>query len=568
MTFPKLTLPKLMLCGLGLASAITVGVLTRSQLAANENAAAEETEKVDSAMFGMTPARNMVNLDDKGIVANADPEDEAVVLWKAELGSRAYGGPTVHGGKVFVGTNNERPRNPRDSKKDAEGESVPIDMGILMCFDEKSGNFLWQGVFDKLPGGQVVDWPKEGICSTPAVEGERVYFVSNRCTVVCADVNGFSNGNQGFQEEKYQTETDIDIIWETDMIRELNVFPHNMAAGSPLIVGDLLFVITANGVDEGHINIPSPEAPSFLCLDKNTGKILWKRNDPGRNIMHGQWSNPTYADINGVPQVIFPGGDGWLYSCKPETGELLWKFDCNPKDSVYELGGTGTKNDFIGTPVVYDDKVYIGVGQDPEHFSGIGHFWCIDPSKATKPGQDLSPVDDNFDPKAEVNKDSGLVWHYGGSDDRKFVPRDFVFGRTMSTATIVDDILYIGELQGFLHCLDAKTGKKFWQYDLKGAVWGSTYFVDDKIYIATEGGDLFVFKHSKEPKTIDELDIPDAEDQRDYNKKMRAKRKEVEDEVLLHRIEFDAAIRSTPVAANGVLFVMTENAVYAFGKKD
>ncbi len=84
------------------------------------------------------------------------------------------------------------------------------------------------------------------------------------------------------------------------MIKELNVFPHNMAACCPLIVGDIVFVVTANGVDEGHINIPSPDAPSFIALDKNTGKLLWKNNSPGKNIMHGQWSNPTYAEINGA----------------------------------------------------------------------------------------------------------------------------------------------------------------------------------------------------------------------------------------------------------------------------
>jgi len=50
--------------------------------------------------------------------------------------------------------------------------------------------------------------------------------------------------------------------------------------------------------------------------------------------------------LHGTPQVIFPGGDGCLYSFVPETGELLWKFDCNPKDAVYELAGAGSRSDF------------------------------------------------------------------------------------------------------------------------------------------------------------------------------------------------------------------------------
>jgi outer membrane protein assembly factor BamB len=526
----------------------------------------------DQPMFGGTPARNMVNLTDKGITDKPDPEGPAL-KWKAELGSRAYGGPVIAGGKVFVGTNNERPRNPRDARKTPDGEVEPIDKGILMCFDEKTGEFLWQAVHDKHPAGQVTDWPKEGICSTPVVDGDKVYYVSNRCTVVCADVNGLANGNQGVTTEKYKDKTDVDILWEYDMMRELNVFPHNMAACSPLVAGGLIYVVTANGVDEGHFNIPSVEAPSFIALSAADGTLAWKSSLPGKWIMHGQWANPAYAEIGGVKQVIFPGGDGWLYAFEPTKGELLWKFDANPKDSVYKLGGEGTRNDFIGTPVVHDGKVYIGVGQDPEHFTGIAHFWCLDP--AGKKG-DISPTvvengekqpDGSVKGAETKNPNSGVVWHYGGEDKRPNVPRDFVFGRTMSTACVVDGILYISELQGQIHCLDAKTGKLFWVYDTKGAIWGSPYYVDGKVFLATEGGDLFVWKHTTTPKKIDPYDNPDAKDQKEYRKAMLAKRKQVEEAYLLGKVEFDAAIRSTPVVANGVLYVMTEKTLYAFVKK-
>jgi outer membrane protein assembly factor BamB len=580
LTPPRLALAAAFAAAAGLALAATAGPDD-----APGKTAAPPAKKggVDHTMFGGNANRNFVQANASFGAAQLLPvkEDDKVVTpadakikWQGELGSRAYGGPTVSGGRVFVGTNNERPRNPRDAKKNADGDLEPTDMGILMCFDEATGKFLWQAVHDKLPGGLVVDWPKEGVCSTPAVEGDRLYYVSNRCTVTCADVKGGTDGFQGKplqfidpvtkkMKEPYKTPTDADIFWEVDMIHELGVFPHNMSACSPLIVGDIVYVVTANGVDEGHINIPAPQAPSTIAIDKKSGKVLWKRNDPGTNIMHGQWSNPTYGVIKGVPQVIFPGGDGYLRGYKPETGDLLWQFDCNPKASKYELGGTGTKSDFIGTPVVAGDRVFIGVGQDPEHFSGVGHFWCIDPSKATADNKDISPKADDFDPKNPANAKSGLVWHYGGQDKRKYVPRDFTFGRTMSTASVVDDIVYIAELQGYVHCLDAKTGKKFWQYDTKGAIWGSTNVLDGVVYLATESGDLFAFKHTKAPKVIDELDIPDAKDNRDFNKKLKEKRKAFEKEYLLGKCEFDAPIRSTPVVANGVMFVLTEKALYA-----
>ena len=188
---------------------------------------------------------------------------------------------------------------------------------------------------------RVNDWPQQGICSTPFIEGDRLYYISNRCEVVCIDTEGFTDGeNDGpFTDETDATEIDGDIVWKYDMIEELDVFPHNLATCSPVGAGDLLFVITANGVDEGHIHIPSPFAPSFIAVNKDTGELVWESDVPGENILHGQWSNPAYAEINGVPQVILPGGDGWVYSLEPETGNLIWKFDGNPKDSVWELGG-------------------------------------------------------------------------------------------------------------------------------------------------------------------------------------------------------------------------------------
>jgi outer membrane protein assembly factor BamB len=550
-------------------------------------------------MLGGSPARNMVNLQATGLshVFPKSKEDDQVhvlgnrVKWKATLGSWAFAQPVVLGGRVVVATNNENPRNPRDRGKptDDDPKGPPLDKGVVMCFRASDGAFQWQMVHDMNEAGQVVDWPRLGVCCTPTLERERAYYVSNRCEVVCLDLNGFANGNDGFQKEKYKDKTDGDVIWSFDMIKELKVFPHNKAISSPLIVGDLLYVVTGNGVDENHINLASPEAPSFLCLNKHTGEVVWKNSLPGRNIMHGQWSSPAYGVFGGTPQVIFAGGDGWLYGFGLPTGQLLWLFDCNPKDAKYVLGGAGTKSDFIAMPVVYKEKIYIGTGQDPEHLEGIGHFWCIDPTD--KVG-DISPelvIDaSTWPPRTKPNPNSGAVWHYGGTDNRPNSRRDFLFSRTMSTACIVDDIVYIAELAGYVQCLDAKTGMKYWQWDTKSNIWGSCYYVDGKVLVANEDGDLYFFKHDKRPEVIDEIALGSAAanaaeekskvaggDEAEarkmaknaYDNAVAVARRRVAAKYLLQKVEIGERIISTPSMAGDTLYVVTDKSLYAISAK-
>ncbi|MEE8257598.1 MAG: PQQ-binding-like beta-propeller repeat protein, partial [Acidobacteriota bacterium] len=275
------------------------------------------------------------------------------------------------------------------------------------------------------------------------------------------------------------------------------------ATSSPLVVGDLVFICTSNGVDESHINIPVPLAPSFIAVNRHTGEVVWEDDSPAENIVHGQWSSAAYGVVNGKPQVIFPGGDGYLYAFEPETGKKIWWFDCNPKGSEWK-GGRGTKNNLIATPVVYDNKVYIAVGQDPEHGEGAGHLWAID---ATQEG-DVT--------------DSAVVWHYD-------------FRRTISTVAIQNGLLFAANLTGFLHCIDLETGKKYWEHDLLAAVWGSPYLVDGKLYIGDEDGDVTVLAASKEKKVIAEMNMGNS-------------------------------AYGTAVAANGVLYIMTRSDLYSIAK--
>ncbi len=113
--------------------------------------------------------------------------DDAVnIKWVANVGSQSYGNPVIAGGRVFVGTNNSGgylPRYPGD-----------VDLGCLLAFDEQTGEFLWQDSSEKLPTGRVHDWPLQGICCAPLVEGDRLWYVTSRGEVVCLDTEGFYDG--------------------------------------------------------------------------------------------------------------------------------------------------------------------------------------------------------------------------------------------------------------------------------------------------------------------------------------------------------------------------------------
>jgi outer membrane protein assembly factor BamB len=282
------------------------------------------------------------------------------------------------------------------------------------------------------------------------------------------------------------------------MMEEVGSYPHNLANSSPVIFGDLLFVTTSNGQDESHVNVPSPKAPSIIALNKTTGKLVWEDNSVGRNILHGQWSPPSVGKIGGVDQAVSAQGDGWIRGYEVLTGKKLWEFDTNPTNSVWPK----TRNEVIGTPVIWDDKVYIANGQDPEHGEGVGHMYAIDGTK-----------------RGDITK-TGLVWHY----DK--------IRRSISTASIADGLLYIPDFSGFLHCLDAKTGQVYWTHDVFAAVWGSTMVIDGKVYLGDEDGDMVVLQAGKTKKVLSEVNM-------------------------------GSAVYATVVPANGRLFVNNRNQLFA-----
>jgi outer membrane protein assembly factor BamB len=450
--------------------------------------------------------------------------------WVVKLGSQSYGTPAVAGGKILVGTNNENPRDPTKTG----------DRAIIMCVDEKTGAFQWQLVVPKLGAGKVSDWEYLGMCTTPFIEGDRAYLVTNRCEIVCIDMNGMANGNDGpFKDEvKYFTpgaapgqpapeaatvnEKDGDVIWRYDMREELGVFPHNITSSSVIVAGDRVYATTSAGVDWSHTNLPNPQAPTFICLDKKTGEYLGEETSKiGERVMHCNWSSPAYAQLESGPVVVFGAGDGFVYGFDPvpKKGsddinilQEVFRFDCVPKELRVKEDGSKRKyadadgpSEIISTPVVYRNRVYVAIGQDPEHGEGKGCLSCIDITK-----------------RGDISQ-SGLVWRYKELE------------RSISTVSIADGLIYIADYSGRLHCIDAETAKKHWVYDTKGHLWSSTLVADGKVYLGNEEGELTILAAGKEMKK-------------------------------LGMVEFPAPLMSSPVAANGQLLVTTMTHIYCFAQ--
>ena len=127
------------------------------------------------------------------------------------------------------------------------------------------------------------------------------------------------------------------------------------------------------------------------------------------------------------------------------------------------------------------------------------------------------------------NPNSAAIWHYVGANPEVF---ETTMHRTCGTVAIKNNLLYVADFSGLLHCLDAKTGKPHWTYDMFAASWASPLIVEDKVYIGDEDGDISIFKLSAEMEMIGENNM-------------------------------GSSVYTTPVIANDTMFIANRNRLYA-----
>ena len=451
----------------------------------------------DQPQWGERHSRNMVSAE-TGLPATFDPETGENIKWSVALGN-AYGPPTIGNGRVLIGTNNAAARDPRQTD----------DRGVLLCLNEADGSLLWQLVVPRLSDDQYKDWPMIGMSSPPTIEGDRVYTITNRFEVVCLDLKGQADGNDGpYQDEGRHmvaegeapldvTPLDADILWIVDMQMDpaIAMYPHDSAYGSILLDGDLLYVNSGNGVDNTHAVIRSPDAPGLIAFDKHTGRLVAKDGEHmGPNTVHGTWSSPSLGEVNGARRIFFGGGNGICYAFEAldpaapkATFTCVWRFDGDPegpKEKVHDYLNNRevSPSNIKGMPVFHENRVYA---------TGMGDI-----------------------------TGTGLVWAY---------PMNH---HSCSSPAIEDGLIYITDCAGLLHCVDLATGQGVWTHELRKEIWGSALVADGKVYVGSQGGDFCILKAGREKE-------------------------------VLATIKLGAPMGATPVAANGVLYVNSLSNLFA-----
>jgi len=376
----------------------------------------------------------------------------------------------------------------------------PGDRGVLMAFRESTGEFMWQATFEKLTSGRANDWPFQGIASSPLIIGEKAYFMSNRAVLMAVDLLGFTDGENDGPTKDEKLSGKADMdVLWTFDTMEAVGNFPHNLANSSPVAHDNLIYIST-GNGQDESHVNIPSPKAPAIV-----AIDMVTGEP-------KWEDASPGDkiLHGQWSTPAVGTIGGVVQVVHGQGDgWVRGYEATTGKKLWEFDTNPkdavwpkTRNEVISTPVIFENVVYIANGQDPEHGEGVGHLYAID---ATKRG-DITTT--------------GQLWHY----DK--------IRRSISTASIKDGIIYYPDFSGFLHALDVKTGKPLWVHDMFAAMWSSTMVADGKVYLGDEDGDVVVIQHGKEKKILAENTM-------------------------------DSSVYSTVITANGVMYVMTRNNLYA-----
>ncbi len=479
-------------------------------------------ERASVIAWGNMPDRNMV-MEGRDLPVELTEEN---TLWTIDADSYfCYSQPTVVGDRVVIGMSGKLPMPHND-------DTTVLNHSQVRCFDLETGEQHWV-----LALGQ----SRYGVCATFAVEDNRLYFI-DRDRLFCIDLMGMADGNQGLTNEVEHASyarahfdevppTALpegvpwgDILWVLDL-GNYGVRPHDAGSGTPLIIGDQVWVSTSHA--QGRLPAPASAkgkegyekelakgpnenlVPNVIVADKMTGKLLaWDRTQIPQ-VFHGQWGSLAAGEVNGETQVVWGDGYGFMHAFRvpdlsqssgeePMDLERIWWADGNPhhyryaedgSERQFPIGGykspdgilrkTGPSH-YIGTPIFYEGKVYAAIGRDRIYNHthkglalGPGALTCFDPTGT-----------------GHVT-DTHIVW------------QNTEMGRSQSSPSIIDGRLYLSSTDGNLYGVDPECGSIISRTDLEHAVLERSQIVTDgKIYVGTHGGFMYTLSETAEPEIL------------------------------------------------------------------
>ena len=377
----------------------------------------------------------------------------------------------------------------------------PGDRGVLMAFKEATGEFMWQATFEKLSSGRANDWPFQGIASSPLVLDGVAYFVSNRAVVLAVDVQGFQDAGENDGPFKDEKLTGRNDV---DILWTYDMMEEVGAFPHNLANSSPNFLDNLIYVSTGN---GQDESHVHIPSPKAPAIIALDRTT---GKLAWEDASPGNKILHGQWSTPSVGSIGGVMQVVHGQGDgWIRGYEAKTGKQLWEFDSNPkdsvwpkTRNEVIATPVIVDNVVYIANGQDPEHGEGTGHLYAIDGTK-----------------RGDITQ-TGLIWHY----DK--------IRRSISTAAVKDGLIYYPDFSGFLHCLDVKTGKPVWTHDMFAAMWSSAVVADGKVYLGDEDGDVVVFQAGREKK-------------------------------LLQENNMGSSVYASVVTANGVMYVMTRNNLYA-----
>lgn len=289
------------------------------------------------------------------------------------------------------------------------------------------------------------------IRSTPAIEGEAIYFGS-------ADGNLYSiNKNNGEKNWSFKTNGSVasspavaknlvifssrdkniyavekltgKLVWKYGMGEDIKLpWGFDNYVSSPLVINDEIYI----GSGDGNLY--------KLSFD---GNLIWKYKTQFR-------IRTTPASNNGV--VYFGDTDGTMYALEANSGKLKWSYDTQGKNLNPDEFGTDRKA-IMSSPAIAEGKITFGARD--------GFLYTLE---------------------EETGK---FLWHY------EYPNISWVIG----SPAVENNRVYAGTSDGrFFHCLDLTSGKEIWNLFTGTIVWTSGSIVKDMIYFGDSDGNVYGVK--------------------------------------------------------------------------